>query len=1689
MILAARSVGTLLATLSLAVTVGQVKARSEPITPSLDATGTVVVPDGNQLNITGGSLSQDGTNLFHSFTEFGLNSDQIANFLSNPSIQNILGRVTGGNASIINGLIQVSGGNSNLFLMNPAGIVFGPNATLNVPANFTATTATGIGFGGNSFNVVGTNDYSTFIGTPSTFTFSASQGGAIHNQGQLAVAQGQNLTLLGSVVVNTGHLSAPGGQIAIVAVPGENLVRLSQPGHLLSLEIQPIANAGNQSQNATLPVTSLPQLLTSSEGSATGVSINNNGEIVLTGSGVTLPAQAGTAIASGSLNVSGQTGGTVQVLGNQVRLVGANINASGSNGGGTVLIGGDYRGQGTVPNASHTYVSSNSLITADSLINGNGGRVIIWADDKTQFYGNISARGGSLSGNGGFVEVSGKNSLLFQGSVSTSATNGNMGTLRLDPENILIRDGDGDNVIGDNLSIFYESKLEQLSVNNNITLEATNNITIASLTEDGILTFVPGSGSIAFIAGGIFSMDEQNIIQTLGRNLTIQAHGGIIIGGITSSKPASAGNGGNITLISEAGSITTKNNLISSAINGDGGDVTLSAPIRIATGGINSNGVLGTGNIKLTSDEIDLTGGANSVQGKGNLLLEPFTPGQHINIAGPEELNGVDLTAADFNALGSGFSEVMIQLNGSGAVNTANPITFNAPTVLNALSGAIVVNGTITGTGNASITLTGPTTLNAGITTAGQDITINGNTLLGSDIALDTGATSGGNITINGTIDGSQDLTLTTGSGNILLRDAIGSSTRLGDLLITSANNVTANAITASSLTQKAGTGTTTFNGAIQTNAQGGIGLNGTNFAINGPVNTTNGGGFTVTNAGTLAIAADLTLDGAFQQNGLGAVSLASNITTANKDISFTGPLSLDGNVTFNVGTAGLSFGSLAVGGNSLTLTAGEIDFTGGSNSVTGTGDLVLQQASASQAIEIAGSGNTVALDLTANDVAALPIHNGFKSITIGLTDGSGAVSIVNPVTFYDPVIIQSGLGSITATGSITGADNASITLKTNSDITTGNITANPGITLISNSGAVLTQDLNSSGATAGGEITINARQQITTGTIDSSSSSGNGGNVSLDPENDIQVTSINAQGGTSGRGGNVDIFTNRFFRATGSFLDLYGKEASISSAGGNGGGSIRITHGGNGITPFTVGDPTTNGTAGAITTAANNTSNAIAPVQSFPGSYTQENIAIITQDPPPPPSPEPEIDPNPLPELPQTDALPLSQPKANLPSTDTNALVEHWEEVFTRQFEDYLGLSETPIKSVADIQDTLRRIEEATGVKPAIIYAVFAPQKLTPEEQQRIREGSLIRNLPSTITQERVARTPQPSDQLELILVTANGTPVRKWVDGATPEQVYKDAAKFRTEITKITSRPRTYLPPAQKMYQWLVAPLENDLKARGIKNLVFIMDTGLRSLPLAALHDGQGFLVENYSVGLMPSLSLTDTRYEDIRNSQVLAMGASEFPNHKSLAAVPVELSTITPNLWPGKSFLNEAFTLSNLKLQRYQQPFGIIHLATHAVFKPGESSDSYIQLWDTQLRLNQMRELGWNDPPVQLLVLSACKTAQGNEEAELGFAGLSVQAGVKSALASLWFVSDEGAMALMTDFYKELKQAPIKAEALRQAQIAMLKGQVRLQDGRLVTPTTVVQLPPELAQLRNQTLSHPMFWTAFTMIGNPW
>lgn len=410
---------------------------------------------------------------------------------------------------------------------------------------------------------------------------------------------------------------------------------------------------------------------------------------------------------------------------------------------------------------------------------------------------------------------------------------------------------------------------------------------------------------------------------------------------------------------------------------------------------------------------------------------------------------------------------------------------------------------------------------------------------------------------------------------------------------------------------------------------------------------------------------------------------------------------------------------------------------------------------------------------------------------------------------------------------------------------------------------------------------------------------------------------------------------------------------------------------------------------------------------------------------------------------------------EAALKRGNVTAAVPQIETTWERQYEGYFktNFGDRSV-SQREISATLTRLARLTGKRTALVY-------LIPGKQQ-----------------------------LDVVAIFPDGKPVHKRIPQANNQALQPKVKEFRQTLTVPRFRSNTrYLPVSQQIYQWAIAPIEADLKAQKIDTLMFCVGVGLRTLPLAALHDGRQFLVEKYSIGRIPAFKLTDTLYANIKNAPTLAMGASEFRNQNPLPAVPVELSVITQTQRQSRAFLNQAFTLANLQNQLRQQPFRIIHLATHANFQSGAPSNSYVQFWNTRLQLNQIRRLGWYRVPVELLVLSACETAIGDPEAELGFAGLAVQAGVKSALASLWFVSDEGTLALMSEFYRDLRTAPIKAEALRQAQIAMLKGQVRLENGQLRTSTGNIKLPPELAQVSNRSLSHPYYWSAFTIVGSPW
>ncbi len=410
-------------------------------------------------------------------------------------------------------------------------------------------------------------------------------------------------------------------------------------------------------------------------------------------------------------------------------------------------------------------------------------------------------------------------------------------------------------------------------------------------------------------------------------------------------------------------------------------------------------------------------------------------------------------------------------------------------------------------------------------------------------------------------------------------------------------------------------------------------------------------------------------------------------------------------------------------------------------------------------------------------------------------------------------------------------------------------------------------------------------------------------------------------------------------------------------------------------------------------------------------------------------------------------------------------------------------------------ISQELKKLARATGTNPALLYVLKTAEGLQlvlvtadlndPEVGQMDRAIQVASSQPIQLGQAAPA-----TDDLN----NPNVTFVK--VPEATLDKVSKVSEEFQRQISDpVDFKSTSYLDSAQQLHKWIVQPLATELAKKKIDTIVFSMDTGLRSLPLAALHDGQQFLVEQYNLALIPSFSLTDTRYAPIQGKQVLGMGITqEVEGQSPLPSVAVEIPALTTNIWQGSAYLDPDVTLANLKKFTQQQQFDIIHLATHAEFNPGKIEKSYIQLWDGRLTLRDLREVAtqskWSDTPtVEMLVLSACQTALGNTDAELGFTGLAIQSGVKSALGSLWYVSDEGTLGLMTGFYQSLKTAPIKSAALRQAQMAMLNGQVRVTDDAqlVLADGTQIALPAIFAERGEVDFTHPYYWSSFTMVGN--
>jgi CHAT domain-containing protein len=450
--------------------------------------------------------------------------------------------------------------------------------------------------------------------------------------------------------------------------------------------------------------------------------------------------------------------------------------------------------------------------------------------------------------------------------------------------------------------------------------------------------------------------------------------------------------------------------------------------------------------------------------------------------------------------------------------------------------------------------------------------------------------------------------------------------------------------------------------------------------------------------------------------------------------------------------------------------------------------------------------------------------------------------------------------------------------------------------------------------------------------------------------------------------------------------------------------------------------------------------------------------------------------------------------------------IVEQVEIENSSEYSGYFGFSlYGENMSANNISQTLGALAGKTGVNAALIYVKDTPKGLSltlvlPSNAQD-KSASQLRpdwnavfpfNFPFTLIaslQPHLKLTQQSNPP------ATEGKVIYRLVPEAKAAEVKRVVKRLRKEITDPSKTETTsYRDSAKTLYDWIITPLKPDLDTHNIESLVFSLDKGYRAMPVAALYDGQKFLVEQYSLALIPSFSLTDTRYQALQGSKMLGMGITQSTGGQSpLPSVAIEVPTLTTQIWQGSGYLDQQSTVAQFKTLTQQERFSIIHLATHALFNPGKVNESYIQFWNERLTLPQLRDISlsqkWTSAPnIEMLVLSACQSALGSDNAELGFTGLAVQSGVKTAVGSLWSVSDEGSLGLMTEFYRSLKTAPTRSGALRDAQLGLLQGQVKVVEGQLqLKDGTKVALPDGAAQQKNLSFTHPYYWSAFTMIGN--
>lgn len=1063
---------------------------------ALPANGQVIAGSAS-MQQSGATLSvhQASQRLVTHWDSFNIGSGARVEFVQPSASAVALNRVLSSDPSRIHGQLSANG---QVFLVNPAGVLFGPGSRVNV--------------GGL---VASTLDISNADFLAGRDRFTGPGPGEVVNEGSIQTTTGGHAVLLGSRVRNTGSISAPGGSIALVSAPSVTL-DLHGDG-LISVEVDG-ASANALAANAGALRADGGLVLLAARGvDPMATVVNNSGTIHATTltqrNGVVRleGGDAGIVRSSGVIDVSGrdagQTGGSVQLLGDKVGLFdAARVDASGSAGGGTVLLGGDWQGGGSAQRASASYVGPDARIAADATGAGDGGKVVVWSDGSTRFEGAISARGAG-SGQGGMAEVSGRQFLDFAGSADLGAVSGRVGELLLDPTNITISTGtNGATLSGEEFTGSGTSTiLNRTTLLNQL---ANSNVTVSTASAGGGAGDITLSSALAYTGAN-------------ARTLTLRADRDVVLNAsITSSNAAL-----NVVLnagAAAAGSTGSVSMSAGSQVVSNGGNITIGG--GPGAGGAATGGAVSSNGFRMLGTGASEAAGTLLSAGAGNIVIQAASP----------SASGLSMQNTGFNTITTTTGNISITSTGTGSGNGIN--LSSGTNTIRTTSGNITLTGTSSGSGaGVSIASTGT----HAITTTSGTITINGTSATGSGVSIapTTGsakveATGAGNVAITGTASGSSAALALSGGAQV--RSTGGTITLSG--------------------TNSGGTGFSMGSGTniVQADAGGSVGVTGRSTS------TGSGFGISIGSGGTNSIRA---ATGAVQITGASAGSgSAISLGSGTNTIEATGA---GGSVTVSAASTGsanaLSMGT--AGANTLRTADGNLSVTGsasgGGHGISMTTGTNLVEAGGSGTLAVSGTGSASSggsgVTMGSGGTNTLRSVNGALSLRGQSTGNASAVTLGSGTNKIE----ATGSGSLSVEGNSAASNGVSLASNGTNTISatsgslsitgTGGGSFGDGVVLGSGTVTVETTTgaIHINGTASGGANGVyadssgTARVRTASGSITFTGASGTGTALAFQPEGGTVQIQATGAGNISFKGDSYDA------------TPVGGGSVAISSAGG----------------------------------------------------------------------------------------------------------------------------------------------------------------------------------------------------------------------------------------------------------------------------------------------------------------------------------------------------------------------------------------------------------------------------------------------------------------------------------------------------------------------------------------------------------